>query len=95
MQFMNSSANHLKKKKIHKLTYEDKSDVIDEEIRKRSKSWFLTSVPWIDFEDVSQIIRTHIFKKWEQWDQARALQPWLNRLISNQLKIIVISLGHA
>jgi|TARA_R110002096_G_scaffold431007_1_gene645721 DNA-directed RNA polymerase specialized sigma24 family protein len=89
MQFMNSSANHLKKKKIHKLTYEDKSDAIDEEIRKRSKSWFLTSVPWIDFEDVSQIIRTHIFKKWEQWDQARALQPWLNRLISNQLKNIL------
>ena len=84
-----SSSENQPKKKNSKLSYEDKSEEIDLEIHKRRRSWFLTSVPWIDFEDVSQIIRAHIFKKWDQWDQSRSLQPWLNRLISNQLKNIL------
>ena len=78
-----------KKSPSKKLRYEDKSNLIDQEIAKRSKSWFLTSVPWIDFQDVSQIIRTHIFRKWDQWDQNRPIEPWLNRIISNQLKNIL------
>jgi hypothetical protein len=72
-----------------KITYEDKQDIIDIELRKRRGKWFLNSVSWIDFDDVCQIIRAHIFKKWEQWDQTRALEPWLNRIISNQLKNIL------
>jgi len=71
------------------ITYEDKSDVIDEELRKRRGKWFLKSLAWIDYDDVAQIIRAHIYKKWEQWDQSRPLKPWLNRLITNQLKNIL------
>jgi hypothetical protein len=70
-------------------TYEEKSDVIDQELRKRKRKWFLTSVAWFDFEDVEQIIRCHIHKKWHLWDQKRALEPWLNRVISNQIKNIL------
>ena len=70
-------------------TYEEKSDVIDQELRKRKRKWFLTSVAWFDFEDVEQIIRCHIHKKWHLWDQERALEPWLNRVISNQIKNIL------
>ena len=70
-------------------TYEDKSDTIDIELAKRRNKWFLYSVAWIDFDDVCQIIRSHIFAKWSQWDQERALEPWLNRIISNQLKNIL------
>ena len=72
-----------------KFTYNDKKDIIDIELKKRRGKWFLNSVSWIDFDDVCQIIRAHIYKKWEQWDQARALEPWLNRIISNQLKNIL------
>tara|TARA_R100000008_G_scaffold85954_2_gene77296 strand:- start:1165 stop:1881 length:717 start_codon:yes stop_codon:yes gene_type:complete len=72
-----------------KLTYEDQALIIDEELKKRRGKWFLNSLAWIDFDDVSQIIRAHIFKKWDQWDQERPLKPWLNRLISNQLKNIL------
>ena len=72
-----------------KITYEDKKDIIDAELKKRRGKWFLNSVSWIDFDDVCQIIRAHIHKKWEQWDQTRALEPWLNRIISNQLKNIL------
>lgn len=72
-----------------KFTYDDKKDIIDAELKKRRGKWFLNSVSWIDFDDVCQIIRAHIYKKWEQWDQGRALEPWLNRIISNQLKNIL------
>ncbi len=72
-----------------KQTYEDKYEVIDNEIRKRFYKWHLHAIAWFDFEDVSQIIRTHIYKKWEQWDQARPIEPWVNKIISNQMKNIL------
>ena len=45
------------------------SDIINQEIRKRKNKWFLDSVPWISLEDVEQIIRVHIYQKFDQWDQ--------------------------
>jgi len=69
--------------------YEDKAQVIDNEIRKRYYKWHLHAIAWFDFDDVAQIIRAHIFKKWHLWDQARALEPWVNKIISNQLKNIL------
>ena len=72
-----------------KQKYEDHQDVIELELNKRRGKWFLTSLAWIDFDDVKQIIRLHLHKKWHLWDQSRALKPWLNRIISNQLKNIL------
>ena len=78
------------KKQPEKLfIYEDLSDVIDKELAKRKRNWFLTSVAWLDFDDVSQIIRAHIFNKWHQWDQERPIKPWLNKIIANQMKNIL------
>jgi RNA polymerase sigma factor (sigma-70 family) len=70
-------------------SYEDLYPVIDREIRKRRGKWSLSSLAWIDYDDVSQIIRAHIFNKWTQWDQERALLPWVNKIITNQLKNIL------
>lgn len=72
-----------------KVSYEDEYETIEIELKKRQGKWFLNSLAWIDFDDVKQIIRTHIYKKWDQWDQERPLKPWLNRIISNQLKNIL------
>ena len=72
-----------------KQTYEDKFETVDNEIRKRYYKWHLHALAWLDFDDVSQIIRTHIYKKWEQWDQSRPIEPWINKIISNQLKNIL------
>jgi len=72
-----------------KYRYEDKADVVDEEHRKRRGKWALHSLGWLDFEDVEQIIRLHLYKKWDQWDQDRPLRPWINKIISNQLKNIM------
>jgi DNA-directed RNA polymerase specialized sigma24 family protein len=75
--------------KKKKYSYEDKKDIIDQELNKRQKKWFLNSLAWIDFDDVKQIIRVHLHNKWHLWDQSRPLAPWLNRIISNQLKNIL------
>ena len=72
--------------KNKKITYEEKIDVINSEIKKRKNKWFLDSIPWISFEDVEQIIRVHIYQKWDQWDQKRELKPWINKIITNHLK---------
>jgi DNA-directed RNA polymerase specialized sigma24 family protein len=75
--------------KNKKITYEEKIDVINSEIKKRKNKWFLDSIPWISFEDVEQIIRVHIYQKWDQWDQKRELKPWINKIITNQFKNIL------
>lgn len=75
--------------KTKKYTYEDKFETIDNEIRKRYYKWHLHALAWLDFDDVSQIIRAHIYKKWDQWDQLRPIEPWVNKIISNQLKNIL------
>ena len=72
-----------------KIAFEKNIEIIDEEIAKRRSKWSLTSLSWIDFEDVAQIIRIHIYEKWEQYDPEKPIKPWLNRVISNQLKNII------
>ena len=78
-----------KLKRKQKIKFEDKIQTINEEINKRRNKWTLTSIAWMDFEDISQILKIHIFKKWHLFDQDKPLLPWLNRIISNQLKNLV------
>lgn len=63
--------------------------VIQTEIAKRKFKWTLTSLSWIDFQDISQIITLHVWRKWSKWDQNRPIKPWLSTLISNQIKNLV------
>jgi DNA-directed RNA polymerase specialized sigma24 family protein len=69
--------------------FEDKEEVVNNEIKKRKAKWFLKSITHIDFSDVEQILRAHIYKKWSMWDQSKPLEPWLNRVISNQIKNLI------
>ena len=75
-----------KKKKVK---FEDSLDIIDGEINKRRGRWNLTAISWMDFDDVSQIIRIHIYKKWNLYDSSKPLIPWINRIISNQIKNLI------
>lgn len=72
-----------------KFSFEDKYEVIQNEIWKRNSKWKLKAVPSISFEDISQILLIHINIKWEQWNQDFALEPWLNRLITNQIRNLI------
>ena len=69
--------------------FEECIDVIDQEIKKRRSKWNLTALAWMDFDDVSQILRFHIYKKWEMYDPSQPLSPWVNRIISNQIKNLI------
>lgn len=75
-------------KKI-KLTFEDKLDTIENEIRKRRNKWQLNALKWISFDDVEQIIKLHIYKKWSMWDQTKPLEPWLSRIVCNQMRNLI------
>ena len=79
----------MKRKKKGEYTYEDFSDIIDAAVSRQRDKWRLNAVKWFDFEDVSQIIKLHISKKWHMWDQERPLEPWIGRIISNQMRNLI------
>lgn len=70
-------------------TFEQCLPEIEREIAKRRSRWTLSSITWMDFDDVSQIVRIHIHRKWHLYDQTRPLLPWVNRVISSQIKNLV------
>ena len=72
-----------------KSEFEDRISEIDAEIAKRKGKWNLGALTWMDFDDVSQILRIHIYKKWHLYDHSKPLAPWLNRIISNQIKNLI------
>lgn len=76
-------------KKRNKEKFENYIHLINAEISKRKNKWTLSALNWIDFEDVSQIIRFHIFKKWGLYDSKKPILPWINRIISNQIKNLI------
>ncbi len=69
--------------------FNDYLEIIDTEIAKRRYKWSLNSLAWMDFDDVAQIIRIHIHNKWAQYDTSRPIQPWLNAVISSQIKNLI------
>ena len=70
-------------------TFEECADQIRIEILKRKHTWHLSSINWLDFEDVSQVVFLHIWKKWDKYDQKRPLNSWLNIIISRQIKNLI------
>jgi DNA-directed RNA polymerase specialized sigma24 family protein len=78
-----------KKDPAKKPTFEESYGFINQEITKRKGKWNLTSLHWMDYDDVSQIIRIHIYEKWHLYDSSKPLGPWVNRIISNQIKNLI------
>ena len=72
-----------------RIKFESVLDLIDIEIAKRRHKWTLSALNWMDFDDVSQIIRFHIYKKWKLYDTTKPMLPWVNRIISNQIRNII------
>tara|TARA_R110000803_G_scaffold86741_3_gene153210 strand:- start:1570 stop:2274 length:705 start_codon:yes stop_codon:yes gene_type:complete len=69
--------------------FEDCISIIETAIRKQRSRWRLDCIAWFDFEDVEQVIKLHIYNKWAMWDQKRPLEPWINIIVSNQIKNLV------
>jgi DNA-directed RNA polymerase specialized sigma24 family protein len=75
--------------KSSKVTFESKISEINQEISKRRHKWSLTTLAWMDFNDVAQILRIHIYKKWSMYNPKQPLAPWINRIVSNQIKNLI------
>jgi len=67
-------------------SFEDKIEQIETALEKKRSKWDLDAVPYVDYDDIKQIIMTHIYKKWHLWDQTKPIEPWLSRVVSNQFK---------
>jgi DNA-directed RNA polymerase specialized sigma24 family protein len=72
-----------------KPSFEESIEQINLEILKRKSKWNLSAIAWMDFYDVSQILRFHIYRKWHLYDSSKPLAPWINRIISNQIKNLI------
>lgn len=66
-------------------TFEECLPEINIEIAKRAPRWQLSGVPSISFDDVSQILRIHLFKKFHLYSQDLPLAPWVNRILTRQI----------
>ena len=69
--------------------FDDNREDLDELLKKYRGKWQLNALAWLDYDDVCQIIRIHIYKKWHLWDQERPFKPWAAMIISNQIKNLV------
>lgn len=69
--------------------YNQYIEIIEDLLEKQRKKWTLRVIAWMDYEDVKQIIRIHIYKKWHLWDKSKPIGPWINRIISNQIKNLI------
>lgn len=45
----------------------------------------MESVASVSWEDAEQIIRTHLWNKFDKWDQSKPFAPWCNRVIDRQV----------
>ena len=77
---------------MRKPTFEESYPLIKELVEKRRDKWRLTSISWMDFDDVAQIIYIHINKKWDLWDYSRPLAPWVSVIIANQISNLIKTL---
>ena len=69
--------------------FDSQSADLEELLKKYRPKWQLSALAWIDYDDVCQIIRLHIYKKWDLWDQSRPFKPWASMIISNQIKNLI------
>lgn len=63
-------------------TYEDKFTELNDILSKKRGRWRLD---YPAFEDVEQIIRRHVWIKFDLWDQTRDFCKWVNAVIEAQI----------
>lgn len=83
--FLKMQDNIQIKEEIKKRTFEECLPIIDALLQKRKYRWQLTGLTWIGWDDVAQILRIHVFNKWELYDQSQKIEPWLNKIFSSQM----------
>ena len=70
-------------------SFEGRIGDIDDLLFRNRGIWHLDAISWMDYDDVCQHIRHHIYNKWDKWDQSRPFKPWCGELIRNQIRNII------
>ncbi len=70
---------------MSKPSFEDSIHLIDKALSLRAYKWTLAGAPWLDWDDVCQIIRLHFWKKWHLYNENFPLPNWISTVISHQL----------
>jgi RNA polymerase sigma factor (sigma-70 family) len=65
-------------------TFEECYEEISAIVEKKRREWTFKSSVMLDFEDVKIQILTHIWKKWDQYDQIRPLAAWVAKIVRNK-----------
>lgn len=67
-------------------TFEENYPTIVKQIETKRRDFQLKAVPSIDFDDVSQILLFHIYRKWDKYNpRLSTVKTWVSRVIHNQL----------
>jgi hypothetical protein len=72
-----------------KPTFEECYPEIARIVESRRIKWTLSSIRWIDYDDVKSIIITHIWKKFHLLDASRPLAPWVSTIVNNQISNLI------
>lgn len=68
-----------------KLKFEDISAELDSILKSKRSFWSLGAICHMDYDDVCQIIRIHIYKQFAKWDQNRSFSKWAKEVVNNQI----------
>ncbi len=65
--------------------FEDVEPIIDDLLERRRNRWNLEAVKHVDFDDIKQDIKIHIFQKFDMWNQDLPFENWCATIIHNQI----------
>lgn len=65
--------------------FEDIEPIIDDLLERRRSRWNLNAVKHVDFDDIKQEIKIHIFQKFDMWNQDLPFENWCATIIHNQI----------
>lgn len=68
------------------IVFEEKIEEIDAIIASKRGFWQLTSLSYIDYDDISQLIRIHIFEKFHLWKRNLPFPNWVSTVVTNKIK---------
>ena len=66
-------------------SFEEVEPIIDNLLERRRNRWNLEAVRHVDFDDIKQEIKIHIYQKFDMWNQDLPFENWCATIIHNQL----------
>ena len=69
-------------------SFEEALPAIERLLALNKHKWQLKIISSLEWEDIAQIVRIHLFNKWHLYNPKRNFSPWANTIINNQLKNI-------